>query len=79
LHEKIKKIKMNRKQKLAEVLKEELKRLTERNGNINSKDYYLSIKYLETGDYPGNYDEYDLLYSCVDDFEDMCNTYGITE
>jgi hypothetical protein len=70
---------MERKQKLAKVLREEFKRLTEKNGNINSKDYSLSIKYLETGDYPEDYDEYDLLYSCVEDFEDMCETYVITE
>lgn len=69
---------MNRKQKLAEVLKEEYERLVDR-GNLNSEDYSLTIKYLETGEYPRHYNDYDLLYSCIEDFEDMCFTYDITE
>jgi len=67
---------MERKQKLAEALKEEYERLVDR-GNLNSEDYSLAIKYLETGDYPGNYDEYDLLYACIEDFEQMCSDYDV--
>ena len=68
----------NKKQKLAEALKEEYERLSYM-GRLNSKDYSLAIKYLETGEYPGNYDEYDLLYGCVEDLEDMYSTYDITD
>ena len=67
---------MDRKQKLAEALKDEHQRLLER-GNLNSEDYYLAIKYLETGEHPRHYNDYDLLYACIEDFEDMCFTYDI--
>jgi len=70
----------DKKLKLAEALREEKERLPERSifGDLNNfKDYELAIKYLETGEYPGNYDEYDLLYACVEDFETICRDYDI--
>lgn len=66
-----------RKLKLAEALKEEHERLLERNGNLNSEDYSLAIKYLETGEYPRHYNDFDLLYGCIEDFEQMCFDYEI--
>lgn len=67
---------MNREQKLAEVLKEEHQKLVDR-GNLNSEDYSLAIKYLETGEYPRHYNDYDLLYACIEDFEQLCNDYDV--
>lgn len=64
----------DKKQKLAEALKEEYDRLAYI-GRLNKQDYDLAINYLETGDYPGNYDEYDLLYACIEDFDQMCSDY----
>ncbi|MFN7339801.1 MAG: hypothetical protein ACK5VI_01820 [Opitutia bacterium] len=69
---------MNRKQKLAEALKEEHERLVDK-GNLNSEDYSLAIKYLETGEYPRYYNDFDLLYGCIEDIEDMYFTYDIAE
>jgi len=69
---------MNKKEKLAEALKEEYDRLSYM-GRLNSEDYSLSIKYLETGEHPRHYNDYDLLYGCIEDFEDMCHTYDIME
>jgi hypothetical protein len=68
----------NRKQKLAEALKEEYERLVDK-GNLNSEDYFLAIKYLETGEYPRYYNDFDLLYGCIEDFEMICNDYDTAE
>jgi hypothetical protein len=65
-----------RKQKLAEALKEEYERLADR-GNLNSEDYALTIKYLEIGEYPRHYNDYDMLYACIEDFEQLCMDYDI--
>ena len=65
-----------RKLKLAEALKEEHQRLVHK-GNLNIEDYELSIKYLETGEYPRYYNDFDLLYGCNEDIEDMYFTYEI--
>jgi hypothetical protein len=67
----------NRKQKLAEALKEEYQRLVDK-GNLNSEDYSLAIKYLETGEYPRYYNDFDMLFACIEDFEMMCSDYNIT-
>ena len=66
----------NKKLLLAEALKEEYERLVDR-GNLNSEDYSLAIKYLETGEYPRYYNDYDLLYACIEDFEQMCSDYDV--
>jgi len=69
-----------KKLKLVEALKEEKQRLPETNmfeEQNNFKDYELAIKYLETGEYPGNYDEYDLLYACIEDIETLYLDYDI--
>lgn len=65
---------MDKKQRLAEALKEEYERLINR-GNINSKDYSLAIKYLETGEYPRHYNDFDLLYACIEDFDCIYSDY----
>lgn len=64
------------KHKLAEALKEEYERLKHR-GNLDEEDYNLAIQYLETGKHPEYYNDYDLLYACIDDFEQMCRDYDI--
>ena len=64
------------KQKLAEALKEEYERLKDR-GNLDSEDYSLSIKYLETGSIPTYYNRFDLLATCIEDFEQLCKDYDV--
>lgn len=64
----------NRKQELAEALKEEYDRLSYM-GRLNKEDYDLAIKYLETGEYPRHYNDYDLLYACIEDFEQIYKDY----
>ncbi len=70
----------NRKIKLEEALLDEFNRLKDHpdfDAENQKEDYMLAIEYLNTGDYPGNYDEHDLLYACIEDFELMCSDYGI--
>lgn len=64
----------NKRQELADALREEYDRLAYI-GRLNKQDYDLAINYLETGDYPGNYDEYDLLYTCIENFDQMYSDY----
>lgn len=69
-----------RKLKLAEALKEERDRLPEINSfgeKTNFEDYELAIRYLETGEYPRHYNDFVLLYGCIEDFEQMCFDYEI--
>lgn len=66
----------DKKLKLAEALKEEHERLVHK-GNLNKEDYDLAIKYLETGEYPRHYNDFDLLYGCIEDFETVCFDYEI--
>ena len=71
---------MNKKEKLAQVLIDEFNRLKE-NPNFDKlakeEDYTLAIEYLNTGEYPRYYNDFDLLYACIEDFEQMCNDYDI--
>ncbi len=66
----------DKKLKLAEALKGEYNRLAYM-GRLNKEDYELAIKYLETGEYPRYYNDFDLLYGCIEDIEDMYFTYEI--
>lgn len=66
----------NKKQKLAEALKDEHERLVHM-GRLNSEDYSLAINYLETGEHPRHYNDYELLYACIEDFEQLCNDYDV--
>lgn len=72
---------MDRKLKLADCLKEELERLKDRIGYTTKSlvvmDYKLSINYLQTNNKPLNWDEYDLLYACVEDLETLYSDYDI--
>lgn len=62
--------------KLAQALKEEFERLKDHpNFDGSVVNYDLAIKYLETGNYPSNYDDYDMLSACIEDFEQMYNDY----
>jgi len=65
-----------RKLKLAEALREEHERLVHK-GNLNSEDYSLAINYLKTGEYPRYYNDFELLYACIEDFETVCFDYEI--
>lgn len=64
------------KEKLAQALQEEYDRLSYR-GSLSKTDYDLSIKYLKTGEYPSNWADYDLLYACKEDFNQLCKDYDI--
>lgn len=64
----------DKKLKLAEALKEEYNRLAYM-GRLNKQDYDLAIKYLETGEHPRHYNDYDLLYACIEDFDQMYSDY----
>lgn len=64
----------DKKLKLAEALKEEYDRLAYM-GRLNKEDYDLAINYLETGEHPRHYNDYDLLYACIEDFDQMCSDY----
>lgn len=66
----------NKNLKLAQALKEEYKELAHR-GNLDLEDYELAIKYLETGEHPKYYNDFDLLYACIEDFEQICRDYDI--
>lgn len=71
---------MGRKEKLAQALELEQKSLPPYNffGEANDfSSYEDTIKYLRTGEKPVNYEENDLLLSTIEDFDIMCNDYGI--
>lgn len=69
-----------KKTQLAEALKEEFDRLSN-HSNFNLKkekrEYDLAIKYLETGEHPKYYNDNDLLYTCIEDFEQMYSDYTL--
>lgn len=70
----------DRKLRLAIALQEEKNNLPEYDvfGNKNDTSLYDDvITYLKTGIKPIDYEDNDLLLGCVDDFEMMCNDYGI--
>lgn len=70
----------SKKLKLAQALEEEFKRLKYHpnfDAGKERTDLDLTIKYLKTGEYPKNYENYDSLYYCMEDFEQMCNDYDI--
>lgn len=67
----------DKKQQLADALSEEHQRLVHM-GKLNSEDYSLAVRYLETGEHPKYYNDYELLYACIEDFEQMCSDYDIT-
>jgi len=68
------------KKQLARKLQEEKETLPEINffGNkTDFEDYDLSIKYLLTGEHPKKYNDFDLLYACIEDFEQICMDYDV--
>ena len=65
--------------KLIEELEAENKRLPNRDafGNVNNfSDSYEVIKYLKTGRLPINEDN-DLLHQVLNNFNELCEDYGI--
>jgi hypothetical protein len=70
----------NRKKELAKKLQEEKETLPEINffhEKTNFEDYDLSIKYLLTNEHPKKYNDFDLLYTCIEDFEQICMDYDV--
>lgn len=70
----------SKKLKLAQVLEEEFERLKDHpnfDAEKHEEDYYLAIKYLKTGETTENYEDFDLLFGCIEDFEQMCSDYDI--
>lgn len=70
----------DRKLKLAQALEEEFERLKDHPNFDTEKEelnYNKTIKYLRTGEYPKNYEKYDLLYGCIEDLETMYSDYNI--
>ena len=69
---------MELKEKLAQALEQEFERLKD-HSNFGAKkqkrEYDLAINYLRTGEHPSYYDDNDLLYACIEDFETMCKDY----
>lgn len=41
------------------------------------EDYDLAIHYLKTGEHPEYYNDFNLLYACIEDFEQTCADYDI--
>lgn len=69
-----------RKLRLADALMEEFNRLkTSVNFDVKSKkeDYQLAIEYLNTGEHPRHYNDFEMLYACIEDFEQLCNDYNV--
>ncbi len=70
----------DKKLRLAQALEEEFERLKDHpnfDTEKHKKDHYLAIKYLTTGEHSKYYDDFDLLCSCIEDFEQMCLDYEI--
>lgn len=70
----------NKKLRLAEALLDEFNRLKDHpnfDAEEKKEDYMLAIEYLNTGDYPRHYNDYDMLFACIEDFEEMCFDYEI--
>lgn len=69
---------MTRKQQLARELEIEMNRLNSRGMGI--ADHILTLEYLEKGELP-RYDPddygYELLSAAINDFECLCNDYGV--
>lgn len=72
---------MNEKQKeLAALIKAEKDRLPEYSAfgdKTDFDDYDLTIEYLGTGKKPKNWQNYDLLSACIEDFETVYNDYKL--
>jgi hypothetical protein len=71
---------MNKKEKLIKALKEEFNSLKDHpnfDETKQAREYNLAIKYLETGEHPFYYNDNDLLYGCIEDFEQMCSDYDV--
>lgn len=69
-----------RKKLLLIALKEEKERLPEYSifGEKNDLNIYdEAIDYLNTGNKPFDWERNDLLYSIIEDFETICNDYGV--
>lgn len=65
---------------LAVALEEEKARMPERSmfgDKTNFKDYDLAIEYLRTGEHPTDYDDFDILNSCIEDFDQICADYDV--
>lgn len=70
----------SKKLKLAQALEEEFERLKDHpnfDAEKQEPEYNIAIKYLITGEHPRYYNDFDLLYGCIEDFEQICNDYGI--
>jgi hypothetical protein len=63
------------KEKLIEELKKERERFLNRNQDTIEHD--LTIKYLQTGILPRNWEDYELLGAAKDDFNTLCSDYGV--
>lgn len=73
---------MDKKQKLAEALKEEFNNLKHHPNFDSDKqkpEYDLAINYLLTGNHQKYYNDNDLLYACIEDLEQMYIDYDIKE
>jgi len=73
-----------KKLKLAKALEKELETLPEFNAfgeENNIEDSKLAIRYLKDGivpvGYPGKYDDFELLYGVIEDFDRVCRNYDI--
>ena len=67
-----------KKVQLAKLLKEEFIKLSHHVNFDKVKEkieYDLAIRYLETGEHPKYYNDNDLLYTCIEDFDQIYSDY----
>lgn len=63
-----------KKEKLIEALKKERERFIK--WGKPTKDHDLTIEYLETGDYPQDYEDFEILEAAINDFDCICQDYS---
>jgi len=69
---------MNRKTRLSAALTEEKARLMA-HPNFDPTDHELAVEYLTLGTFPKNYEKFEILDACINDFDSICNDYQIAD